>query len=76
MDFAAVEELENHCKICSSVNKLINTTVGKYTEVIIFIIAPGSPVVPGKVMTFSSYPGMIFSGDDFYMLSSGLVSSS
>ncbi|XP_075070052.1 putative phospholipase B-like 2 [Mixophyes fleayi] len=33
----------------------------------------GGPVVPGRVQTFSSYPGTIFSGDDFYLLSSGLV---
>ncbi|XP_075686392.1 putative phospholipase B-like 2 isoform X2 [Rhinoderma darwinii] len=34
----------------------------------------GGSVVPGSVQTFSSYPGTIFSGDDFYILSSGLVS--
>ncbi|KAM9330806.1 putative phospholipase B-like 2 [Gastrophryne carolinensis] len=34
----------------------------------------GTAMVPGYVQTFSSYPGSIFSGDDFYMLSSGLVS--
>ncbi|XP_073486321.1 putative phospholipase B-like 2 [Aquarana catesbeiana] len=34
----------------------------------------GAAVVPGSVQTFSSYPGTIFSGDDFYILSSGLVS--
>ncbi|MEE6514539.1 hypothetical protein FKM82_022759 [Ascaphus truei] len=33
----------------------------------------GGPMVPGWVQTFSSYPGTIFSGDDFYLLSSGLV---
>ncbi|XP_056384751.1 putative phospholipase B-like 2 [Hyla sarda] len=33
----------------------------------------GGPLVPGFVQTFSSYPGTIFSGDDFYILSSGLV---
>ncbi|XP_044131264.1 putative phospholipase B-like 2 isoform X2 [Bufo gargarizans] len=33
----------------------------------------GDSVVPGSVQTFSSYPGTIFSGDDFYILSSGLV---
>ncbi|XP_019349178.2 putative phospholipase B-like 2 [Alligator mississippiensis] len=30
-------------------------------------------VVPGNIQVFSSYPGTIFSGDDFYILSSGLV---
>ncbi|XP_041084538.1 putative phospholipase B-like 2 [Polyodon spathula] len=29
--------------------------------------------IPGGVQAFSSYPGSIFSGDDFYILSSGLV---
>ncbi|XP_061115760.1 putative phospholipase B-like 2 [Conger conger] len=29
--------------------------------------------IPGGIQTFSSYPGTIFSGDDFYILSSGLV---
>ncbi|KAM8961143.1 putative phospholipase B-like 2 [Pelodytes ibericus] len=33
----------------------------------------GDHTVPGSVQTFSSYPGTIFSGDDFYLLSSGLV---
>ncbi|XP_063769352.1 putative phospholipase B-like 2 isoform X2 [Pseudophryne corroboree] len=33
----------------------------------------GGTVVPGWAQTFSSYPGTIFSGDDFYQLSSGLV---
>ncbi|XP_072839771.2 putative phospholipase B-like 2 [Pogona vitticeps] len=31
-------------------------------------------LIPGYSQAFSSYPGMIFSGDDFYILSSGLVS--
>ncbi|XP_052004699.1 putative phospholipase B-like 2 [Xyrauchen texanus] len=29
--------------------------------------------IPGRIQVFSSYPGSIFSGDDFYILSSGLV---
>ncbi|KAA0716181.1 putative phospholipase B-like 2 [Triplophysa tibetana] len=33
----------------------------------------GDRVIPGRVQAFSSYPGSIFSGDDFYILSSGLV---
>ncbi|XP_004635999.1 putative phospholipase B-like 2 [Octodon degus] len=31
------------------------------------------PLAPGNKMVFSSYPGTIFSGDDFYILGSGLV---
>lgn len=30
-------------------------------------------LIPGGVQAFSSYPGSIFSGDDFYIMSSGLV---
>ncbi|KAF7709810.1 putative phospholipase B-like 2 [Silurus meridionalis] len=30
-------------------------------------------LIPGNTQAFSSYPGSIFSGDDFYILSSGLV---
>ena len=32
-----------------------------------------SNVIPGSVATFSSYPTYLHSGDDFYILSSGLV---
>lgn len=32
----------------------------------------GTPI-PGGIQAFSSYPGTIFSGDDFYILSSGIV---
>lgn len=30
-------------------------------------------LIPGIAMSFSSYPGIITSGDDFYTISSGLV---
>ncbi|KAK2850385.1 hypothetical protein Q7C36_009168 [Tachysurus vachellii] len=30
-------------------------------------------LIPGNTQAFSSYPGSIFSGDDFYILSTGLV---
>lgn len=33
----------------------------------------GDDLVPGHVMAFSSYPGLVYSGDDFTVLSSGLV---
>uniref|UniRef100_A0A8B9ZE90 Phospholipase B-like n=1 Tax=Anas platyrhynchos TaxID=8839 RepID=A0A8B9ZE90_ANAPL len=46
--------------------------VKKYT--LPFRVAPGgSAQIPGSIQVFSSYPGTIFSGDDFYILSSGLV---
>ncbi|XP_066989802.1 LOW QUALITY PROTEIN: putative phospholipase B-like 2 [Macrobrachium rosenbergii] len=47
----------------------------KYTNP--FRAAGGSSpeeVVPGHTISFSSYPGMLFSGDDFHIISSGLVS--
>ncbi|GAB6033388.1 Putative phospholipase B-like 2 [Chamberlinius hualienensis] len=34
---------------------------------------PGSPVVPGFNITFSSYPGSVQSIDDYYLISSGLT---
>ncbi|XP_031164586.1 putative phospholipase B-like 2 [Sander lucioperca] len=39
-----------------------------------FRVSPlGEDLLPGGTQAFSSYPGSIFSGDDFYILSSGLV---
>ncbi|NXK48824.1 PLBLB protein, partial [Chauna torquata] len=37
------------------------------------VSAGGTAQIPGSIQVFSSYPGTIFSGDDFYILSSGLV---
>lgn len=33
-----------------------------------------SALIPGHSMSFSSYPGLLYSGDDFTVISSGLVS--
>uniref|UniRef100_A0A3B5MEP5 Phospholipase B-like n=1 Tax=Xiphophorus couchianus TaxID=32473 RepID=A0A3B5MEP5_9TELE len=38
-----------------------------------FKTSPLNDSLPGGTQAFSSYPGSIFSGDDFYILSSGLV---
>uniref|UniRef100_A0AAV2MRD7 RRM domain-containing protein n=1 Tax=Knipowitschia caucasica TaxID=637954 RepID=A0AAV2MRD7_KNICA len=38
-----------------------------------FKSSPLDKPIPGATQAFSSYPGSIFSGDDFYILSSGLV---
>ncbi|XP_018524196.1 putative phospholipase B-like 2 [Lates calcarifer] len=39
-----------------------------------FKVSPlDNDLLPGGTQAFSSYPGSIFSGDDFYILSSGLV---
>ncbi|RWS17237.1 putative phospholipase B-like 2 [Dinothrombium tinctorium] len=37
------------------------------------IASPNSKLIPGNTASFSSYPGSLQSGDDFYVLSSGLV---
>jgi len=34
---------------------------------------PDSPVIPGSSMLFSSYPGNLYSGDDFYIIQSNLT---
>lgn len=36
--------------------------------------AENSPLAPGNKVVFSSYPGTLFSCDDFYIMGSGLVS--
>ena len=33
----------------------------------------GSGKIPGHTLTMSSYPGTLFSGDDFYITSTGMV---
>lgn len=39
-----------------------------------YLLAPGIPSkVPGHSMSFSGYPGIIASGDDFYITNTGLI---
>jgi len=45
-----------------------------YKAVILALNFAGD-IIPGRKQSFSSYPGSMTSGDDFYMLSSGMVSS-
>ena len=49
------------------------TNIGKLLK-FFFITAPGSPLIPGSGLLFSSYPGNLYSGDDFYIITSNLVS--
>lgn len=46
----------------------------KYTLGIHRTNEPDSPLIAGHSMSFSSYPGLLYSGDDFTVVSSGLVS--
>lgn len=43
-----------------------------FNHIYCIFISDDNPL-PGGIQAFSSYPGSIFSGDDFYILSSGLV---
>lgn len=44
----------------------------KYT--LLYHTAPlGGVEIPGTTMTFASYPGRLFSGDDFYLVDTGLA---
>ncbi|XP_071946459.1 putative phospholipase B-like 2 [Antedon mediterranea] len=36
-------------------------------------VSKGKEAIPGHVMSFSSYPGVLYSGDDFYIMNTGLV---
>ncbi|GBM34367.1 Putative phospholipase B-like 2, partial [Araneus ventricosus] len=55
----------------SSYNTMLRI-LKKYSLQFHTIMGAGSPIVPGHTYSFSSYPGMIFSMDDFYIISSGL----
>jgi len=37
------------------------------------VSAADASIVPGHTLTFPSYPGRLYSGDDYYLMSSGLV---
>uniref|UniRef100_A0A4Q8K3A3 Phospholipase B-like n=2 Tax=Liphistius sp. SGP-2016 TaxID=1905180 RepID=A0A4Q8K3A3_9ARAC len=56
----------------SSYNTMLRT-LKKYNISVHTGMQRGSPVVPGRAVAFSSQPGLIFSGDDFYLISSGLA---
>ncbi|XP_033098666.1 putative phospholipase B-like 2 [Anneissia japonica] len=36
-------------------------------------VKDGQELIPGREMSFSSYPGALYSGDDFYVINNGLV---
>lgn len=45
----------------------------KYNFEVHMTSQPDSPIIPGHSMSFSSYPALLYSGDDFTVISSGLV---
>lgn len=46
----------------------------KYSLEVHQTAAEDSALIPGHSMSFSSYPGLLYSGDDFTVISSGLAS--
>lgn len=63
---------DNTCRLCHHIDKLVTFLI--LLEIFSDYIVCVTGVVPGQVSTFSSQPGRVMSGDDFYLLSSGLVS--
>ncbi|XP_078362141.1 putative phospholipase B-like 2 [Oculina patagonica] len=47
--------------------------VFKLYDVAFTVSGTKGDIIPGRKQSFSSYPGLMTSGDDFYMLSSGMV---
>lgn len=56
----------------SSYNTMLRI-LKKYTFNFHTSMIEGAPLIPGHTCTFSSQPGLIFSQDDFYLISSGLA---
>lgn len=48
--------------------------VFKLYDIGVTVRGSAGEIIPGRKQSFSSYPGTMTSGDDFYMLSSGMVS--
>lgn len=56
----------------SSYNTMLRI-LKKYSLKFHLTMTKGSPIIPGHTCAFSSQPGMLYSGDDFYIISSGLA---
>ncbi|KAF8794203.1 putative phospholipase B-like 2 like protein [Argiope bruennichi] len=70
-DLEDLETVLNKKDAWSTYNTMLRI-LKKYSLQFHTSMGAGSPIVPGHTYSFSSYPGLLFSMDDFYIISSGL----